>query len=92
MTFTNNYNWSNVYCYYWSDSNTDMTSWPGTAMTYSSTNDYGQKIYTLDIPSEATYVIFGDGSSNQTVDILITGSARYYISGGSGKYCTASTW
>lgn len=92
MTFTNNYNWSNVYCYYWSDSNTEMTEWPGDAMIYSSTNDYAQKIYTLDIPSEATYVIFGDGSSNQTVDIPVTGSARYYISGGSGKYCEVSTW
>ena len=92
MTFTNNYSWSSVYCYYWSDTNSAMVSWPGKAMTYSSTNDYGQGVYTLDIPSEATYVIFSDGSNNQTVDIPITGSARYYISGSeNGKY-TVAKW
>ena len=92
MTFTNNYNWSNVYCYYWSDSNTTMTKWPGEAMTYSSTNDAGQEIYTIEIPNTAQNVIFSDGSNNQTVDISITGSARYYITGSSdGKY-TVKTW
>ena len=92
MTFTNNYNWSNVYCYYWSDSNTTMTKWPGEAMTYSSTNDAGQEIYTIEIPNTVQNVVFSDGCNNQTVDISITGSARYYITGSSdGKY-TVKTW
>ena len=86
MTFTDNYNWGNVNCYYWSDSNTKMTSWPGKAMTKSTTNELGQSVYTIDIPSDATYVIFNNGSS-QTVDIPVTGSAKFYISGSSnGKY------
>lgn len=55
-------------------------------MTKSTTNEYGQDVYTLDIPSEAAYVIFNDGN-NQTEDIPVTGSARFYISGSSnGKY------
>lgn len=86
MTFTDNYNWGNVNCYYWSDSNTKMTSWPGKSMTKSTTNELGQSVYTIDIPSDATYVIFNNGSS-QTVDIPVTGSAKFYISGSSnGKY------
>lgn len=86
MTFTDNYNWGNVNCYYWSDSNTKMTSWPGKSMTKLTTNELGQSVYTIDIPSDATYVIFNNGSS-QTVDIPVTGSAKFYISGSSnGKY------
>lgn len=86
MTFTDNYNWGKVNCYYWSDSNTKMTSWPGKSMTKLTTNELGQSVYTIDIPSDATYVIFNNGSS-QTVDIPVTGSAKFYISGSSnGKY------
>ncbi len=94
MTFTNNYSWSNVYCYYWNDDDTTLTSWPGVKMSYSTTNDYGQYVYTLTIPSTATHVIFNNGNNGgqQTVDIDITGSARYYISGGSGTTCQVSTW
>ena len=73
-------------CYYWSDSNKTMTSWPGKAMTKSTTKQYGEDVYTLDIPCEAAFVIFNDGS-NQTKDIPITGSAKFCISGSSnGKY------
>ncbi len=91
ITFTNNKNWSAVYCYYWSDTET-MSIWPGEAMTYSTTNDYGEKIYTITIPSTATYIIFNNGNGSQTVDIPITGSAKYYISGGSGNSLTVATW
>lgn len=91
MTFTNNYKWGSVNCYYWSDSNKAMTEWPGKAMTKSTTNEGGEDVYTLDIPSEATFVIF-NGGSNQTKDIPITGSAKFYISGSSnGKY-TVKNW
>ncbi len=92
ITFTNNKSWSNVYCYYWSDSDTNMTSWPGDAMTYSSTNDYGEKIYTIELPSTVGYIIFNNGNGSQTVDIPVTSSAKYYISGGSGTALTVATW
>ncbi len=92
ITFTNNKSWGSVNCYYWSDSDTKMTTWPGKTMTYSTTNDYGEKIYTINVPSTATYIIFNDGNGSQTVDISITGSAKYYISGGSGSSFTVSTW
>lgn len=92
ITFTNNRNWGNVNCYYWSEADTTMTAWPGTQMTYSTTNDFGEKIYTIEIPSSVDHIIFNDGSGSHTVDISVTGSAKYYISGGSGSACTVETW
>ena len=92
ITFTNNMNWSAVNCYYWSTSDKSMVAWPGNAMTYSTTNDYGQKIYTIEIPSTADHIIFNNGGQSQTVDISVTGSAKYYISGGSGNAYTVATW
>ncbi|MEE0858161.1 MAG: starch-binding protein [Acutalibacteraceae bacterium] len=79
VTFTNSFNWSGtIYCYYWSDSNTSMTSWPGQAMTYERTNSYGEKLYTFEVPKNATYIIFTNGSS-QTVNISYSGGeVRYY--------------
>lgn len=47
-------------------------------MTYSETNNYGEKIYTFEVPDGATYVIFTNGSS-QTTDIPYSGGeVRYY--------------
>ncbi len=77
--FTNSHKWSGtISCYYWSDSNKSMTTWPGKAMTLSETNQYGESIYTFDVPSGATYIIFTNGSS-QTVDIPYSGGVvKYY--------------
>ena len=79
VTFTNSHNWSGtMYCYYWSDSNKNMISWPGKAMTNSGKNEYNQTLYTFEVPSDATYIIFSNGSQ-QTVDISYSGgSIRYY--------------
>lgn len=79
VTFTNSLSWSGtISCYYWSNSNKAMTTWPGKAMTYSETNNYGEKIYTFEVPDGATYVIFTNGSS-QTTDIPYSGGeVRYY--------------
>ena len=79
ITFTNSFNWGGtIYCYYWSDSNNSMTTWPGKAMTYYKTNDYGEKMYTFEVPKGATYIIFTNGSS-QTTDINYPGGeVRYY--------------
>ena len=95
VVFTNSLNWSGtISCYYWSDSNTSMTSWPGKAMTYTETNSYGQKQYSFEVPDGATYVIFTNGSS-QTVDIPYPGGeVRYYAlstTDSSGHY-NVETW
>ena len=80
VTFTNSHRWSgiNLYCYYWSDTNKSMTTWPGVAMTNIGTNDFGEVCYTFDVPQGATYIIFTNGSS-QTVDIPYSGGeAKFY--------------
>ncbi len=79
VTFTNSFNWDGtIYCYYWSDSNTAMTSWPGVAMKNAGTNEFNETLYTFDVPNGATYLIFTNGSK-QTTDITYSGSeVRYY--------------
>ncbi len=79
VTFTNSFNWSGtIYCYYWSDENTAMTNWPGVAMKNAGTNEFSETLYTFDVPSGATYLIFTNGSA-QTTDITYNGGEmRYY--------------
>ncbi len=94
VTFTNSLNWSGtIYCYYWSDSNTAMTSWPGKAMTNAGTNTFGETLYTFDVPSGAKYIIFSNGS-NQTVDITYPGGeVKYYaLNTKTGNGYNVETW
>ncbi|MEE0266156.1 MAG: starch-binding protein, partial [Acutalibacteraceae bacterium] len=78
VTFTNSLNWDGtIYCYYWSDSNTSMTTWPGKPMSYARTNSMGQKQYTFNVPDSATYLIFTNGNK-QTVDIPYDGGEMKY--------------
>ena len=81
--FTNKYNWGTVYCYAWDSEETYLIgAWPGTPMTDAGTNDYGEKICTVDIPTNAAYVIFSDGSGTQTVDIPFEVNANgWYLTG-----------
>ena len=94
VTFTNSLNWSGtIYCYYWSDENTAMTSWPGKAMTNSGTNEFSQTLYTFDVPQGATYLIFTNGSA-QTVDIKYSGGeVKYYaLNTKTGNGFNVETW
>lgn len=94
VTFTNSLSWSGtIYCYYWSDSNTAMVSWPGKAMTKSGTNEYGQSLYTFDVPSGVNYLIFTNGTS-QTVDIKYSGGeVKYYaLNTKTGNGYNVETW
>lgn len=94
VTFTNSHNWQGtISCYYWSDSNMTMTTWPGVAMKNAGTNTFGQVLYTLEIPEDATYVIFTNGSV-QTVDIpYVGGDQKFYpvSPDNNGKY-TVENW
>ncbi|MDO5124130.1 MAG: starch-binding protein, partial [Eubacteriales bacterium] len=93
--FTNNNNWSNVYAYIWKNGGSTLNSWPGTAMTYVKTNSQNQKVYSITLDSSKyDMIIFNNNGSSQTVDISLTGEdgIGYYISGGSGKSLTCSTY
>ena len=94
VTFTNSLNWSGtIYCYYWSDEDTAMTSWPGQAMSNSGTNEFSQTLYTFDVPDNATYIIFTNGSA-QTVDITYNGGeVKYYaLNTKTGNGYNVETW
>ncbi len=79
--FSNTAGWKKVNVYYWSDTNTSLTAWPGDAMTKA------DDLYVVTIPGEAQYVIFNDGSA-QTDDITIPAGADLYTDGVWSKYET----
>ena len=64
--------WGPIYCYYWSDSNTQMTAWPGVKMQHEAA-----AYYSLAIPAQAQYVIFTDGTE-QTADLTFPGGGYIY--------------
>ena len=80
LYYYNSSGWSTVKAYYWSDSNTTMTTWPGVAMT-----SMGDNVYRIEVPSEATKIIFNNGSS-QTGDITIQGMNMIYKNGSWSVY------
>ena len=79
--YKNTNNWSNVYAYYWSDSNKAMTTWPGVQMS----NDSGN-VYKVEIPSDANYIIFSNGSGTQTDDLTLAGADKVYDNGSWSDY------
>ena len=79
--YKNTNNWSKVYAYYWSDENTQMTTWPGVEMT-----SLGDGVYGIVIPEEADYIIFSNGSGSQTSDITLQGMDKIYNNGNWSNY------
>ena len=93
--FTNSRKWSGtIYCYYWSDAEHHMVSWPGEKMTLDHTNSSGQDIYTFEVSADVQYLIFSNKSS-QTVNIPFDGTElKFYAKSttdSSGKY-EYGTW
>ena len=77
LYYKNTNNWSKVMAYYWSDSNTKMTTWPGV-----DTESLGDNVYRVEVPSDATYIIFNNGSDSQkTLDLTISGMNKIYENG-----------
>ena len=80
LTFTNNKRWSGtIYAYFYHGTTPVGAEWPGSPMTKSYTNDFGEDIYTVTVPTDASMVIFNNGST-QTVNIPIPSSdTKYYV-------------
>ena len=78
--YKNTNGWSKVNAYYWSDDNTTMTSWPGVAMT-----SIGDNVYRIEVPSDAQYIIFNNGSA-QTGDLTLEGANKIYKNGSWSDY------
>ena len=58
--------WSSCKAYWWGSKTGTNPSWPGVAMTK---GDDG--IWTYDVPSDATGLIFNNGSGTQTADLKV---------------------
>ena len=82
LYYKNTNDWSTVKAYYWSDSNTEMTDWPGVETT-----SVGNNTYRVEVPSEATYVIFNDGGNgSKTENLTISGYNKIYENGSWSDY------
>lgn len=82
LYYKNTNNWSTVMAYYWSESNTNMTTWPGVA-----TESLGNNVYRVEVPSDATFIIFNNGSdSKKTLDLPISGMNKIYENGSWSDY------
>ena len=79
--FTNNKGWSAVYAYVWGEFE---GSWPGEELFSVGTNDYGESIYSVTL-STTDNVIFNDGDSQQTTDIVVSSLS------GNAVYCETET-
>ncbi len=95
IAFTNNKGWSKVNIYSWDGSFNSCTGdWPGTQITNTSTNDYGETVYYAEIPSNVSGIVFNDGGNQQTADISFNGQPTgWYMTNqnGNGNW-NVETW
>ena len=91
--FSNNYRWGSVYAYFWGGKN-PSNAWPGNQMTYVGNNEYNEAVYSIDVPTDVTGLVFTNGSGAQTKDITsgIAEGAGFYISGGSSNAYNVGTY
>ena len=77
--FENTYGWNSVYWHAWNDAGGTNTPWPGDPMTNVSGN-----IYSAEVSTEFTGIIFNDGSgsdSAKTDNADIAGDGQMYSNG-----------
>ena len=81
LKFTKPDSWNNVNVYAWDTNGQDVTAaWPGTALSNSELNEYGQQVFLYEVPSTVAGVIFNNGDA-QTVDITDLSVTGYYTDG-----------
>ncbi len=74
--FMNTEGWSSVKAYFWSDDDAHMMTWPGNDM-----QSEGGNIYSADIPSGATHVIFNKGDGSGKTPTLDVQAGKIYSDG-----------
>ena len=67
--FADSLNWGNVYAYAWNDSGDISSAWPGNSLSFYEINEYGQTVYSVDVPEGAYGIILSNGNGEQT-DII----------------------
>ena len=84
--FTNTPGWSSCYVYAFNDSGFIGAAWPGTKITETTHNDYGQLQYIVSVPAGATGIVLSNGNGAQTVDITDFNVTGYYTKGDKDGY------
>ena len=77
--------WSKVYIYAWNDDGDVTAAWPGDMMTLV---DGETNIYYAQLPGEATYVIYNNGSGTQSGDMTIAGVDGNMYNHSAGSWST----
>ena len=98
--FTNNWNFQDMYVYYWGSSTGSCADWPGDEMVYVETNENGEDIYSANIPADVTGFLFNGlddqnaDNRRQTVDITTVPETNtgYYCSSETDGKITVGTW
>ena len=86
LYYYNTKNWSNVNVYTFANHTTVGANWPGTAMT-AVEGKAGWYTVTLNVSAEGLYVIFNNGSGDQSADLAYTG-LNYWVGNSNKAYET----
>lgn len=78
--YTNSKNWTDVYAYLWKYSTgARKAEWPGEKLAVSGTSGFGEKQYSVKVDySVYDRIIFNDGGSNKTKDLVVSGATSGY--------------
>ena len=89
MYFSDNKGWGTVYAYAWDAKDSALNGgWPGTVMTYVETNDFGEKIYKVELPATVAGLIFNGGDDSKKTKDIKTGIANnkgFYVADDQGE-------
>lgn len=79
--FSNNVGWSTVNAYFYNeDKQLEMKEWPGVAMKHLTTNEFGEKIYSINVDvSKYNRVVFNNGKSQTLNSALTVASSGFFI-------------
>lgn len=83
--FRDDLNWGKAYAYnYFEDGTEGLGEYPGTAMTFVEKDSTGKSIYKITIAKNTKGVVFSNGATAQTVDVITN------LVDGAGYYCPGS--
>lgn len=79
--FSNNKKWATVNAYVYNEAESaELKSWPGTAMTYLTTNDMGEEVYKMDVDvSKYNRIVFNNGRGQTLNAALTVASSGFFI-------------
>ena len=79
--FSNNVGWANVNAYlYNEEKQIEIKEWPGAAMKHLTTNEFGEKIYSMDVDvSKYNRVVFNNGKSQTLNAALTVASSGFFV-------------